>query len=635
MNVELRFVPYGTRFSQEPSTARGSQSHNNSDNLLHRNEIAVDVGGTCFAWAKPQSDCEQLPVFDHHFPRVSECAVDNADSKLTIYDNYPAAACAVLHQIEDIKKLINQSRRAGDKDFWIVTHDNPDLDAAIASYLVACAVKGHLETFPAEDHGLDPKGWRKTKNGRRINWFLPAFTESPEKGWPLLLAAYAACQDQCKSTKAPKASALHAVFYAAMKRGRIGGDLRPLKAKELLEFFDDVRLRIVKEGTNPLFDAVFPRGHHKYELELDLLERAELAYQRDLSRARIARVRLPEEEFTNWFQLASNTKHFIQEGGQITVNPSVEKIGVAKYCEADGIYLRDPACLLFKEFARGDTEHSPSGLGFLFTGIAYSGRKSENPCNQSEYFFSLDLERAGHCHLYPVWSRLEADDELHYRNDWFKAKRSTRKLRTDFAGRIDYPDPWYDGNAFRGTIVVSAVLGTCMPGGTKPDLTDDAVAEIVRDVLEEGFFAAKSVEVWDFPTEGLENWRLNSKLRAFDQSKKQLAENKNDMRPVPRKHLRFAQRKLASGLNVIDTTLARQIGSQLWLLLSSSDNKALPEDFNENHLVVDGQMVAVWNRDGIALAYNESNLHDAEEICQTISEIACVQAHAVAGDSNC
>jgi len=61
--------------------------------------------------------------------------------------------------------------------------------------------------------------------------------------------------------------------------------------------------------------------------------------------------------------------------------------------EADGVYIRDPECLLFKEWAREDFENSSMGRGFLFTAVAYTRNPTADTVPKVEYFFALDQER--------------------------------------------------------------------------------------------------------------------------------------------------------------------------------------------------------------------------------------------------
>jgi len=80
--------------------------------------------------------------------------------------------------------------------------------------------------------------------------------------------------------------------------------------------------------------------------------------QRDLARARNTVVYLPNfsGSFGDWF-------HQRKAAPLLDINLKILSPHTADPAanleQADGIYLRDPESLLFKEWARGDLEHSP------------------------------------------------------------------------------------------------------------------------------------------------------------------------------------------------------------------------------------------------------------------------------------
>src|SRR5262249_9429723 len=145
-------------------------------------------------------------------------------------------------------------------------------------------------------------------------------------------------------------------------------------------------------GLNPLTDSVL-RGSAKFRAELELLEEDLKAYARDIGRARKVVVHLQWHaggRFKELFdplaaqplldaQLEIRSEHLLQQGERR---------------QTDGIYIRDPECLLFKEWARADIENSSQGQGFLFTSVAYSSGRPVGELNQTDYFFSIDPERA-------------------------------------------------------------------------------------------------------------------------------------------------------------------------------------------------------------------------------------------------
>jgi hypothetical protein len=93
---------------------------------------------------------------------------------------------------------------------------------------------------------------------------------------------------------------------------------------------------------------------------------------------------------------------------------------------------------------------SPHGSRFLFTAVAYSGEHTNNPINQSEYYFALDPERAAGGRLYNVWARLQtAELQALDRH----AVRDSEPCRKGYEGRgrtapARFHDPWFDGHNY-------------------------------------------------------------------------------------------------------------------------------------------------------------------------------------------
>ena len=165
----------------------------------------------------------------------------------------------------------------------------------------------------------------------------------------------------------------------------------------------------------------------------------------------------------------------------------------------DGIYLRDPECLLFKEWARLDLGNSALGSGFEFTAIAYSGGHPAATVNQSDYVFSIDPERATGRHLYTVWSRLQTKEveALRVAGDnrasrWRMASAAGLRRRPKHQASC-LPIPGSTGTTALGTIVAAPHRGTHIgPAGVRSDLRDDSVAEAVRTELENALYLAES-----------------------------------------------------------------------------------------------------------------------------------------------
>lgn len=94
MQFRYRFVPYGTRFvaAKGERHARGA---NHAERELFENELAADVGGSCWG-----HDGETLPVLDHHFYRGD--------------GQFPSATSAVLHHAARIReRLVLATTRSG------------------------------------------------------------------------------------------------------------------------------------------------------------------------------------------------------------------------------------------------------------------------------------------------------------------------------------------------------------------------------------------------------------------------------------------------------------------------------------------------------------------------------------------
>jgi hypothetical protein len=286
-------------------------------------------------------------------------------------------------------------------------------------------------------------------------------------------------------------------------------------------FFDEARSAIIGTeqgqgpGRNPLFDSVL-EGSTQFEPELRLLDGESSAYQRDLRRAACAvvYVRRPEREFSEWYSGLKNEP--LCDGGGAFNRALLPK---TEHQQVDGIFLRDPESLLFKEWARSDTENSSMGQGFLFTAIAYSGgRREAAGANTTDYYFALDPERAGHLHLHNVWARLQyaevhalaaqrlTDEQLlEKRTEWAAHdQQKTISPRPGFEGyaagryRQYFFDPWFDGSNYECTIIATPNWGTMLPSGTAADLRDDPVVRMVREELESALYVS-DVSVYDFP----------------------------------------------------------------------------------------------------------------------------------------
>ena len=287
------------------------------------------------------------------------------------------------------------------------------------------------------------------------------------------------------------------MLYAALKRGR---DYLS-QTSGATELFDEARNAQRTRHLNPAFDSVL-EGNAKFAPELTLLKAAAPAYERDLARARSAVVYLPESEapFPNFFKSVRDVAP-AQKGKAQTPTLEHPTLSDTFRIPTDGIYLRDPQCFLFEEWARLDLQSSSLGNGFEFTAIANSCGRESATVNKTSYVFSIDPERANGRHLYTVSSRLQTKEVEALRSPRAGIALEPRpylvsEQRVSAANKL-LNDPWSDGREYFGTIVTTPQRGTVIgAAGVRSDLRDDPVAEAVRSELENCLFLA------DAPTVG-------------------------------------------------------------------------------------------------------------------------------------
>jgi hypothetical protein len=599
MRFRYRYVGFGTSFFVEKGP-RPEDEH--SPSKLYENELAVDVGGICLG----HSHVEQH-VIDHHFFREA--------------GQFPSAAAAVLHLAHRI--VASFGKKEG--DLWLVTHRDPDFDAFCSMYLVRCLLEEGEDHIPATDwdrFGLRAEGWFQGHNGSRtdglppgvepIDWFRPRTSGWPsDRRWPVLLAAYAAHVDNCRRLTCPKNRALHSILYAALQRGR---DYYPSETSGALEFFREVTRKLRDDLMNPVFDSVL-KGSPTFAPELALLDWEQEAYSRDIRRARRTLVFLQEAKvpFENWFSVVQGTRLLKGDGipEAVQLQAPDQDRGLA-----DGIYLRDPECLLFKEWARLDTEDSTLGRGYLFTAIAYSGGRRGARVNQTDYYFSLDPERAGSWHLYNVWARIQAAEALRYQGQ--PPSGPVRKGYEERARGYEaaFVDPWFDGSNFACTIVATPNRGTAIAeGGAAQDLSDDPVVQLVQQELELSVFASE-VSILDLAA--------SAAARPEAERSVPIARAMKDLPPPPRSYFRFARLALEVRVQTLEVGMAAQIGRVLWGVLDPDGSEGLPEEALTHHLVVDADSVSVWSRRGVVIAAKKDAAGRAKEVEDRFKELAAM-----------
>jgi hypothetical protein len=576
-----RFVDFGTTFTGDPGNRPATNSAE-SPGTLFTNELAADVGGTCWDVNEP------LAIIDHHFLRDAQ---------------FPSASAAVLH-----KAVLIRGRFAKLNDvIWLVTHKEPDFDAFCSMYLARWIIEDPNALADLQPYGLHSEGWLDLPERSRIDWFDPDLASvAPEHRWALLLASYASRLEDRRHISCPRQRQLRSVLYAALKRGRdyLG------ESSGALEFFTEVRSVLQQRQLNPTFDAVLD-GSSLFAPELAMLEREAEAYQRDIRRARRSTVYLPEQE--------APSPHFFKDPHQLAFQDQRRPTDIdAEHLllkdtfriPTDGVYLRDPECLLFKEWARLDLENSALGAGFEFTAIAWSNGRPQAAANKTDYQFSIDPERANGRHLYTVWSRLQTQEveELRAREENVvimptagESRRGSTHAGTTLGSLL--ADPWVGGQSQFGTAVATPNRGTLIaPSGIRSDLRDDPVAEAVRTELEGSIYSAASlvtgpqVTVYDFAgsKEGVDiepqKYNLNTPL---------------EIPASPESYFRFASLRLRADVSIAAPNLASQIGETLWQVLYPDVPGSTPADFVEKHLVVCAGSVGVWGDRGIAIAQKQ------------------------------
>ena len=397
----------------------------------------------------------------------------------------------------------------------------------------------------------------------------------------------------------PRSRDLRSVLYAALIRSR---DYLT-ETSGATEFFDEVRQRIRDRQLNPVFDSVL-EGSDEFAPELGMLEREANAYERDLQRARTSLVFLPEAEAPtpDFFEHPRKTTHEVDAPGGMRLADSFR-------IPTDGIYLRDPECALFKQWARVDAQNSALDVGFEFTAIARSNPVAQRHTNTNLYEFSIDPERANGRHLYTVWSRLQADEV-----EALRTRRDDVSASVGAPGQAETPrpasvetilaDPWTGGHSRSSTVVQTPRRGTLIgPPGIRSDLRDDPVVEAVRMELEASVYSA---------TSPLEGPQITVYDLAASADKRDTGPSSFDLTapsaigPAPPSYFRFAQVELRSDVPIdegglLGERLARQIGEDLWQVLHPESRGSIPQNF-ASHLVIEENAVKAWSERGIAVA---------------------------------
>lgn len=566
--IHYRQVPFGTSLISPPGGGelRGTVSREN-ESILFANELAVDVGGICFG-----IDSETRLVFDHHFSTSP----------------HPSAAAAVLMSLSQPDFASALERLRQQESVWLVAHNEPDFDAESARFLLRCALDGSLPLEPFQALSADKQRKLIPAISRAAAYASPSHQGLPvEVHWAFYLALYASFVDQSRSLPVPRHRSLHGMLYAGSKRGSDFGE-------GSYDFFRKVRRILQADHWNPLIDNIFG-NEGDFAPELAFLERQEEFYARDLKRAERCLLRLPCEPFAEWYPQVATQPLYLPDG---SLNPVHARAGCGRYEVFDAIFLRDPDCALFKEYARQDLENSALGRGFTFAAIVYS-HAITSPKLRGQYFFSLDPERARGAHLWPLWARLqERWEKGRTIEDLQPVKRNAGARFCDWS---PCPDPWFPGSNFQATIVVSPASGSIHKEGNACNLRDDEAANEVRHLFGTNFFSKKEYAVWDYRIDPSGDASSQAESPGAGSIKMSLESANTDH--LAEGFLRFACIPLRDDCDLALPSLRQQLGREIWHIIEDGKIDTVPDDFEERHLLGDLQNLVVWNRRGLAIAY--------------------------------
>jgi hypothetical protein len=598
MVFRYRYVDVGAQFS--PKTGRRGRGDGTRDpSLLYENEIAIGTPGGPWNGAPGG-----LAVIDRRARR--NVAV-------------PSISAAVLQHAGLIRERFRSARCV-----WLVTAKDATFDAFAAMFLCRWLIEDSKADYDWASLGLLPEN--------SLDWFKLDVNRYPEPlRWAIVLASYASHVTHARRISTHRSREIHSVLYAALQRGRNYFDER----SGAFELFDEARRMMTTSSNgqsapmNPLYDSLFESSTN-FAAELDLLDREGEAYLRDLACARTAIVFVPvfEGTFEDAFAGIAN-EPLLTESGEIGHRQL--DAGGGKRQAVDGVYLRDPTCILFKEWARLDVDNSSLHEGFTLTMVAYSGSRGSK-ANTSEYVIAIDLENAKKAHLYPVWCRLQFEELLRF--DAPENAAYLRRLREmeDIArvgGRSScrdgyearahdrpelFHDPWYDGFEYRWTIIGTPFAGTLLPAGTERDLHDDRVAQIVEEELEYTLYA-KPFLLKDVPT------RLDVSTQF---AQKEVPSPLSPVEPISLGCARFGSVVIRDHANLNSDALAGQIGQVLWRMLHPEQVQGPPRELGRSWSVRDANTLGVWSNVGVVVAFKESAYADLAELETIFGELAAV-----------
>jgi hypothetical protein len=592
---KYRSVEYGAAFSRGAGNRDSGATVIHDPLVLYENEVAVNVGRCCFACAG-----QPLNVIDHR---------SGADVRY-------GSAAVLIHAQKIVERLTGKSPSV----IWLVTRDKPDFDAFVAMYLLRSIIDGSLCSIPRFDGAELEVGSGNQRLEeffsnvrRRDNRFVDLF---PDARWALILARYACHVSAGRAVQVARQRALHSVLRAAVERGR-----PELTVTGGFTLFTEARSAI-QAGKDPLFDVVLDL-QGEFSSEFALLEGESAAYDRDMLRARKSIVFVPTAtDFANEYSTLKREPLLDEQGSLLP--GAMGSLEVAPRAQFDAVYLRDPECLLFREWVQGDIQDSSLGLGFTFMFIAYSEDRPKALVNSTRYIISLNAERAGDARLYNVWCRLQQAEAQARWKQALSGRQSEATLqqnaRAGFEARAGthpglFADPWYEASASEGRRIATPKDGSLIgPPGQLSDCLDDPVADIVRSELEE----------WIFADDGKWDDLSASEPRLSDISGEQVANSEHDR---GKRTFRFGHVRLKSELGSAPAAAVKQISTKLWTKLHPEEPLShTPADLAA-HTVHRAGIVGVWSRAGVFVAYTQTEKDWASEAEEVFREIVNCANH--------
>jgi hypothetical protein len=619
-----RSVGYGTRFEKcelwrpgdwRPNENAPQDQQESEKRTLCFNEIAVDVGSNCLGY-KGYS----LRVFDHHFQRED---LQNS--------NFGSAALTVLsqaHAVADWARVVVGSCHPSVPiaTVWLVSHVQPDFDAYCSCYVASRLIQDPELAVAFGKCGVSEKDLLSIlQDSQKIQKVLTKLSEFPASRSLLLLAVCAARVDQCIPDACPRDSSLRCLFLAARERGRFRPD-RPNGS----DFFADVEAEIFAGRYHPLLDELPTTLMEKYAPERLFIKNQEIVYLNDMQCAKILSVPIcgTNQHYRDWsgqisgsgmdtgagipFWRGSSLHPFFQaiREGDPELAENVRHQDLARnildrHEDVDGLLIDKPNCLFFKDWVRLDTARSPRGFGFKFTGIVHA-----QPTPQ--FYFSLDPEfaRSLKLHLYDLWVRLQQREGVGREIPDGKKPRGEILARGS-DGRSGLLDPWFDG--YEATLVVSPNSPSEAVRQYVPKIDSDPTMKLVEAWASNGFYRPKSIALiqWSCPTiSRLPECSIELSLDTFREAAwEKVGELKARREGFILANLKLKKRPESVGW---DKFSEEQVGKDLWRLISTHPN-GVPPDFLDRHLVVDVEWIAVWNRNGLAIAFKNSGKPGSKE----------------------